>query len=260
MTDADKYVKELSKMLTTSVSKLTKGVKRVSVPFSGGLDSSIVAELASRSVNVTLYVVGFESSHDIRTAHESASLLNLPLIEITVEENDVENAIPVLKKIIKSDNPVVLSFELPLFFTAKNSIEKILFSGQGADELFAGYAKYMKSKNLEKDLENDVNKLKNKGILRGKNIASYFGKELRTPFLDENVVKIGLSIPGEYKIKDGIRKYVLREVGKSLGLPDEIVMRKKKAAQYSSGIMRAMRKLAKEKKIGLKGYVKTFKK
>ena len=70
---------------------------------------------------------------------------------------------------------------------------------------------------------------------------------------------IGLSIPEEYKIKDGIRKYVLREVGKSLGLPDKIVMRKKKAAQYSSGMMRAMKKLVKEKKLGLKDYIKGFK-
>ncbi|MDI6917138.1 MAG: asparagine synthase-related protein [Thermoplasmatales archaeon] len=250
------YVDEIKKGLITAVSKLTEDVKRVAVPFSGGLDSSIVAELARRNTDVTLYVAGFESSHDIRIAHESASLLNLPLIEIMIEENDVENAIPVLKKIIKSNNPVVLSFELPLFFTAKNSIESVLFSGQGADELFAGYAKYMKSKNLEKDLENDVNELKNRGILRDKNIVSYFGKGLRTPFLDENVVRIVLSIPGEYKIKDGIRKYILREVGKSLGLPEEIVMRKKKAAQYSSGIMRAMRKLAKNKGQKLGDYIK----
>jgi len=250
---------EIEKRLTTSISKLTEGVKRVAVPFSGGLDSSIIAELASRSADVTLYVVGFEGSHDIRTAHESAFLLNLPLIEIMIGENDVENAIPVLKKIIKSDNPVVLSFELPLFFTAKNSIEKILLSGQGADELFAGYAKYMKNKNLEKTLENDVGELKNRGILRDENIALYFGKELRAPFLDENVVKIGLSIPGEYKIRNGIRKHVLREVGKSLGLPEEIVTREKKAAQYSSGIIKAMKKLAKERNLRLNAYIKTFK-
>ena len=253
------YVKNLENALTTAVSKLTKDVKRIGVPFSGGLDSSIVAELASRSTDVTLYVAGFEDSHDFRVADESASMLDLPLIKIKLVEKDIENAIPVLAKIIKSKNPVILSFELPLFFTAKNSIEKILLSGHGADELFAGYARYLKSKKLDENLENDVNELKSKGIIRDKNVVSYFDKELRTPFLDENVVKIGLSIPGEYKIKNGIRKYVLREVGKSLGLQDEIVMRKKKAAQYSSGVMKVMKKLAKEKNLGLKDYIKGFK-
>jgi asparagine synthase (glutamine-hydrolysing) len=174
-------------------------------------------------------------------------------------EKDVENAIPLLAKIINSNNPVVLSFELPLFFTAKNSIEKVLLSGQGADELFAGYARYLKSKNLENDLLKDVNELKNRGILRDKKVASYFSKELRTPFLDEKVIKTGLSIPVEYKIKKGVRKYVLREVGRRIGLPDEIVMKEKKAAQYSSGVMKAMKKLAKEKNLGLKDYIKGFK-
>jgi asparagine synthase (glutamine-hydrolysing) len=256
---AHEYAKEIEKVLTASVSKLTDGVKRVAVPFSGGLDSSIIAELASRSTDVTLYVSGFEDSHDFRVADESASMLDLPIIKIKIVEKDIESVIPICAEIIKSNNPVVLSFELPLFFTAKNSIEKILLSGQGADELFAGYARYLESKNLREDLQNDVNELKNKGILRDKNIVSYFIKELRTPFLDENVVKIGLSVPVEYKIKDGIRKYVLREVGKSLCLPDEIVMRKKKAAQYSSGIMKGMRKLAKEKSLSLKDYIKGFK-
>jgi len=256
---AHEYAKEIEKALIGAVSKLTADVKRIGVPFSGGLDSSIIAEIASRSTDVTLYVSGFEDSHDFRVADESASMLDLPIIKIKIVEKDIESAIPICAEIIKSDNPVVLSFELPLFFTAKNSIEKILLSGQGADELFAGYAKYLKSKSLEKELQNDVNELKNKGILRDKNVASYFGKELRTPFLDEKVVKIGLGVPAEYKIRNGIRKYVLREVGKSLGLPEEIVMRKKKAAQYSSGIMKGMRKLAKEKNLGLKDYIKGFK-
>ncbi len=256
---AHEYAKEIEKALIDAVSKLTENVKRIGVSFSGGLDSSIIAELAKRSTDVTLYVSGFEDSYDFTIADESASMLDLPIIKIKIVEKDIENAIPVLAKIIKSNNPVVLSFELPLFFTAKNSIEKILLSGHGADELFAGYVRYLKSKDLENDLIKDVNELKNKGILRDKNVVSYFNKELRTPFLDENVVKVGLSIPGEYKIRAGIRKYVLREVGKSLGLPDEIVMRKKKAAQYSSGVMKVMKKLAKEKNLGLKEYIKGFK-
>ncbi len=252
------YSKDIEKALINAVSKFTENVKRIGVPFSGGLDSSIIAELAKRSTDVTLYVAGFEDSYDFRIADESASMLDLPIIKIKIVEKDVENAIPLLKKIIKSNNPVVLSFELPLFFTAKNSIESVLLSGHGADELFAGYARYLKSKNLEKDLTKDVNELKNKGILKDKNIVSYFNKELRTPFLDENVVKTGLSISGEYKIRNGVRKYVLRKVGESIGLPDEIVMRKKKAAQYSSGMIKVMKKLAKEKDLGLKDYIQGF--
>lgn len=250
----DKLNNELNKVLSKSVKNLT----RICIPFSGGIDSSLLALIASKYTDITLYVTGIEGAYDLKAAKSSANLLKLPLIEITVMEEDIEASLPLVTKITQSKNPVEISFLLPLFFVAKNSREKIICSAQGADELFAGYARYLRVKDLAKELENDLISLKEVGILKAEKIATYFNKELLMPFLEPSFVELSLKIPAEYKIKEGIRKYILRELGRTLELPAEIVVRKKKAAQYGSGIMKIMKKLASKNKLSLSEYLQKF--
>ena len=71
------------------------------------------------------------------------------------------------------------------------------------------------------------------------------GVELRVPFLDNDIINLSLDIPGKYKIKDNediLRKHILRDVAKSIGVPDYIADRPKKAAQYGSGINKILKK------------------
>ena len=71
------------------------------------------------------------------------------------------------------------------------------------------------------------------------------GVELRVPFLDKDIISLALDIPARYKIKDSddlLRKHILRDVAKSIGVPDYIADRPKKAAQYGSGINRILKK------------------
>jgi asparagine synthase (glutamine-hydrolysing) len=63
--------------------------------------------------------------------------------------------------------------------------------------------------------------------------------ELRVPYLDLQIINIAMNTPMKYKINDvndRLRKCILREVAMDLGVPQEIVERPKKAAQYGSGI------------------------
>ncbi len=249
------YIDNLNTAFRNAVSKLVENTTRCGVLFSGGIDSSIVASVASEYTDVTLYVTGVSNAHDIKTARSAAAQLNLPAIEIHLVESDIENAVPAVKRIISSINPVEISYELPLFFVAKNSREKILLSGHGADELFAGYAKYLNAENLTKELDSDLATLSTVGILKSKKTAAYFGKELRAPFLEPEVIDVCSKIPVEYKIKNGVRKYILREFGRTLGFPEEIITCKKKAAQYGSGIMAVMKGLAKRNGMNLGEYL-----
>ena len=71
------------------------------------------------------------------------------------------------------------------------------------------------------------------------------GVELRVPFLDMDIIDLSLDIPGIYKIKDNediLRKHILRDVAKSIGVPGYIADRPKKAAQYGSGINKILKK------------------
>lgn len=230
----------------------------VAIAFSGGIDSSIIALLAKNSKKPILYTVGTKNSYDIKYAKTTADMIGLPIKEIIIGKNEIEDAIPKISNIIETTNVVTISYELPLYFVAEKADEEILLTGQGADELFGGYSKYLDidMENLNKVLERDVKELRD-GILE-KKIAQYFKKKLYLPFLDPKFVDIALQIPVEFKIRGETRKYILRELGRSLGLPEVIVQRKKKAAQYSSGIMKTIKSLAKKNGTNTENYVKTL--
>jgi asparagine synthase (glutamine-hydrolysing) len=78
------------------------------------------------------------------------------------------------------------------------------------------------------------------------NIAEHFHKVLKTPYLDKAVVKSALQVPVEFKVNNGERKIILKKVAMELGLPVELVEKEKKAAQYSSGIIKELRRMAKQ--------------
>jgi len=107
--------------------------------------------------------------------------------------------------------------------------------------MFAGYNRFENIKNINKECWSSLNNLF-KDLKRDFLIAKSQKATLATPFLDEKVIKSAMQTPSRYKIK----KYILREIALDLGLPREFAFRKKTAAQYGSGIDKAILKLAKK--------------
>ncbi len=121
--------------------------KEAAVNFSGGVDSALVGALAP---GVPLVTIGLEGSYDVKAARQAAKLMGaesrLTVYEIT--EKDVEDAIAGTVYAVESADPVKVSIALPLYILAqkaRNDGYRVLLSGQGADELFAGYARYEKA-------------------------------------------------------------------------------------------------------------------
>jgi len=127
----------------------------------------------------------------------------------------------------------------------------VILSGQGADELFAGYKRYesLKAEDLEIALRTDLDNIAQNNLERDDAVTMANSVELRVPYLDKKVIELALSISPELKIHNAIRKYILRRAASNI-LPDELVWKEKKAAQYSSGIYSAMEKLAKKNGYG----------
>lgn len=127
--------------------------------------------------------------------------------------------------------------------SARGAGARVILLGQLADELFGGYAKYeeaLREKGEEAAksmMKADVEQYALRGRVRDVRACSRWA-EPRFPFEAKEVVKFGLSLPVEFKIRKGVRKAVLRRAAAKLGVPAELAGVAKKAAQYSSGVQK----------------------
>ena len=216
----------------------------ITVSFSGGIDSTLVAFLAKKYSDVELITVGTPESHDLEAAKTAAKMIGMELTVIEIEQNEMVSEGFKMQKEINL-KAIEVEFMLPFWIAAKNSKNPTLMCGQGADEVFGGYARFRKNNavnNLSKEIE-DLNK---RLIDREERIAEIFGLKLSCPYLSEDVIGAATLFSEEERIGD-VGKVPLRQAAKMLGLPKEIADRKKKAAQYGSGSQKAIRNIIKHK-------------
>lgn len=286
--DEMNYVRQLKNLLVESLKRLIQNRtqdKNIAIAFSGGVDSAIIAKiLKDIKIEVLAYVVGIEGCKDFENAEKAAAELDLKLKKIVLTKEEIEEGIRVQAKILRklyetnkdkikpetSDsklNPVSVSSNLPLLLVEKHASEKFIVSGIGADTLLGGFEKYLKldKENSIKEIEKSSKILIEFDYLEDVETAKHFGKEILMPFLDKYVAEFCLGLPYEMKIKDKNskvdgegkeRKYIIRKLAKEIGLSDELAFREKKSAQYGTGVMKIMKKIAKENKIQLNDYLR----
>ena len=249
-------VAKIDKMLRLSVVKRIEGLSEIGVIFSGGLDSSYLALLLKEiseniPLKIKLYAVGVEGSKDVEAAIYASKFLNLDLEIFEVTEDAVREALPSVVKAIGDDNLMKVGVGLTTYFATKMVARdglKVAISGQGADELFGGYKRYVQSfidGTLNYDLRVDMSKMYHVNLERDDACSMINSVELRLPFLDKKLVELVLNIPDNKKIvsmHDDMRKSILRKLAFEEGLDYEIAYRPKKAAQYGTGIDKILRK------------------
>ena len=224
----------------------------LAVAFSGGVDS---AALAAR-LDAPLYVVGFPESHDVEAARTAASKLDRDLRVVELSHADLERAVPEIVAATGRTNAMDVSIALPLFLVAERAAADgfdRLAVGQGADELFGGYAKVARApedervaadtvrgarrevvQTLPEQLERDVLTLRGAGV------------EPVAPLLHDDVVASALALPGTSLVTDrGERKWALRLAAREW-VPDPVAFREKKAVQYGSLVSRELDRLARQ--------------
>jgi asparagine synthase (glutamine-hydrolysing) len=257
--------KKLQRLLEQSIEERVCGLREVSVAFSGGLDSSLIAFLAKNlGVDAHLISVSLKNQPEVEQVKEAAEALKMPLHVYFYNENDVEEALPKVLWVIESSDPIKAGVGIPIFWTSEKAAEmgfKVMLAGQGADELFGGYRRYLNNYSehgeefVQKTIFNDVVKMYETNFERDSKISSFHNVELRLPFATYKLAKFSSSLPLKLKIEstnDQLRKIVLRKVAKQIGLPPQIVNKRKKAIQYATGIDKTLKKLAKRKKLSLR--------
>ncbi|OPX62922.1 MAG: asparagine synthetase B [Methanoregula sp. PtaU1.Bin006] len=221
---------------------------------SGGVDSSLVAKLAGREC----VAVGLENSHDLKQARHAAGLLGLDCTCVTITEAEVAAALPRVVAAIPKKDPVNTGIALTQFFVARFAGEHgytRILTGQGADELFGGYARYEESEDLEAELARDFLGLEAQAR-RDQAVAALHGTYLSMPYLDLRVVRAARIIPAQEKVQGGRRKIPLRKVAER-HIPPDLAWMEKKAMQYGSGVWGVLRKLARKNgyKTSLQDYI-----
>jgi asparagine synthase (glutamine-hydrolysing) len=258
----------LQKLLEHSIAARVAGFKEVSVAFSGGLDSSLIAYIANKcGVKINLIHVSLENESEIETAWEASKKLDLPMQVHLFKDSDVEIVLPKIVDLIEDDNPVKAAIGVPIYWTAQLTREAGytgLLAGHGADELFGGYQRYVKeyckngSEKVQQTLFNDIIKIYENNLERDKKICMNLDVELRLPFISFNIAEFALSLPVDLKFEqnpDSLRKLVLRKAALNLGLPASIANKPKKAVQYSTGINNAIKRIAQKNGQTVKEYI-----
>ncbi|MCW4045328.1 MAG: asparagine synthase-related protein [Candidatus Bathyarchaeota archaeon] len=261
----------LQKLLEGSVRKRVQGLKEVAVAFSGGLDSSVIAFLVKKlGIGVHLIHVSLKNQIEIETAKAAAEQLGLPLHVRLFGEDYIEKVVAKVVQIIEEPDPVKAAIGVPFYWTAETTAElglKVLLAGQGADELFGGYQRYINDylrhgeETVRKKMFDDVIRLPESNIERDVKICNCQNIELRLPFASYRIAEFAIRLPIELKLEKKTvsqRKLILRNVAKKMGLPPSITEKPKKAVQYSTGVNGALKKIAKNHKQTIREYIDTL--
>ena len=261
----------LQKFLEHSIRVRVSGLKDIAVAFSGGLDSSVVAFLAKKcGVNVHLVHVSLAGQSETEDAKRTADELDLPLEVNMFDAKNVEETVPLVVQLIEDPDPVKVAIGIPFYWIAKKTVDagfSVLFAGQGADELFGGYYRYVNEyiflgeKKLRETMYTDVVKLHETNIERDVKICAFHDLELRLPFASYDLAQFALRLPLNMKIEkraDGLRKLLLRRLASNIGLPEAVVNRPKKAVQYATGVNAVLARISKKRGLTIREYVESF--
>jgi asparagine synthase (glutamine-hydrolysing) len=234
---------DLLQALRRAVKNGVHGESEVAVAYSGGVDSSVVAAIAREQAEVKCYTCAAKGSYDALNAERRASEEGMTLKMVEVDEIGIVKRVAAAAKALQSLDPIPISYTVPLIAVLEESTEDTVLAGNGADELFAGYSKYSSIPDPAARMSEDLAKMLDESE-RLRRWSSARGKRLELPFADPEVISLSNRIPMVEKISPSGKKLVLREVARQLGLPSH--HRPKKAAQYSSGVLKLMRNSARK--------------
>ena len=255
-TNKERAKRKLMEEIQQALLKRTKNLGKFGVLFSGGVDSTLLAFLCKKNnLDFTCYTIGLENSQDVEYAKIIAERYDLSLKYRILTLEEFENVIKDTIKVLESHDIVWVSVGSVLYATAKLALLdniKILFGGLGTEEIFAGYKRHEESfrshdfEALHRECWSGLKNMWQRDLLRDFKIAKHLGVELRTPYMDEEVIKTAMSIHPMHKLDQEQKKIILREAAEDFGLDREFAGRKKKAAQYGSNFVKGIDKLAKK--------------
>jgi len=216
--------------------------REVGFLLSGGLDSSLVAYVASTLLTkpITTFAIGQHDSPDILAARKVAESLGTTHHEVLFNFDEGISVIPEVIKSLESYDTTTIRASTPMWILIRwikeNTNVRVLLSGEGSDEILGGYKYYKNAPTLEDFQSETVRRLRllhQFDVLRADRCAAAHGLEVRVPFLDRDFVDYVIRLDPSLK-KTPLEKQVLRDAFRS-DLPLEIINRPKDAFSDAVG-------------------------
>ncbi len=252
-------IRLIQRHLTEAIKK--RATNNFAILLSGGLDSNLLAIIAKNlNLNFTCYSLGLEDSEDLKFAIKLVKKYKLRHKVKIISLKELEDSLKQVIQILKSDDVVKLEIGVLNYLALKEVKKdnfKVVLTGLGAEEMFGGYQRHQDLYNNQKQVHEECwrglkNDIYQRDLTRDVNIALNLGIDVRTPFLDEDVIKQGMFIHPTLKVDEIRRKIILQELALSLDISEEFALRPKKAAQYGSSISKAIEKLTKQNRFKYK--------
>jgi asparagine synthase (glutamine-hydrolysing) len=245
------------------VRKRLTDVDKVGVLLSGGVDSCLIAKLvldiaSSAGIKAVAYTAGLSDSPDISFAQGFARRIGIDHRVKVLNIDDVEKYIPKVVEAVEERDFIQIEAGIAIYAAVDMASQdgiKIIFSGQGADELWGGYSWYPDvlgkdgRQELSRRMWDDFTMADVETLDRENKIAKAHEMEMMFPYLDSEVVKLAIMVAPELKVtskNDRIGKHPHRQLAKKIGVPSKYADRNKEAVQHGSGIHSVLDTIAKK--------------
>lgn len=210
------------------------------IALSGGLDSSILAHYIKKRESKGIAIISEDFvSTDLTYCQIISKETKIPLTIYNVTTSEILEAVESTIKILKNFNDIEIRNNVVMYLAikwAKENDYKSIITGDGADELFAGY-NFLVNK-PENELDSEIKRVCSIMHFPSQKIGEELKIKVESPFLDEELIKMANEIPSNLKIKEEketrFGKWILRKTFENY-LPSQIVWRKKSPMQDGAG-------------------------
>ena len=214
--------------------------KSNTIALSGGLDSTIIAYfLKERKPNTVAIIAKDFVASDLTYCQRVSKEFNIPLTINQVSTTDILSAIEETIKILKNFNDIEIRNNIVMYLAikwAKEQNSQGIITGDGADELFAGYSFLINKP--EDELEKEIQRVCSVMHFPTQKIGKALGVIVESPFLNEKIIEYSKTIPSDLKVRnEGEKrhgKWILRKTFEK-NIPMQIAWREKSPMQDGSG-------------------------
>jgi len=233
-------LEDISKKLYDILKESCESCKSNSLAISGGLDSTIIAYFLKEQKPKSIAIIAKDFvASDLTYSQRVSKEFNIPLVINQVSTTDILNAIEETIKILRNFNDIEIRNNVVMYLAiqwAKDQKSSGIITGDGADELFAGYNFLIKKS--EEELDKEIQRVCSVMHFPTQEIGKALGITVESPFLNENIIEFAKTIPSNLKVREEktkrYGKWILRKTFEK-NIPMQIAWREKSPMQDGSG-------------------------